>query len=135
MPTEPTSSVTDHLDEAQLREAVTGLFKERNRLAREVADLKDEIAALRDEYARSQELNLIERARLQVAAGGTEDSISDEARDDGERIAQIVLDKVWHEGYLDALHHAFDLLHSEHIIATRQGWRNYAPSKLTEQSA
>lgn len=83
-----------------------------NILARQLADLRDEMETLRSEVARAQENWLVERARLEAAAGMTVDDIPEHLWEDGPRIAQACLDRVWDAGFRDGLQVAGQKIHA-----------------------
>ena len=74
-----------------------------NVLARRMADLTDEFATFKEEMAEAQERWLLERARLELATGMSEDTIPEHLWWDGPRVVQVVLDRVWDGGYRDGL--------------------------------
>lgn len=74
-----------------------------NVLARQLADAHDALESLRLDMAQVQGQWLLERARLELAAGMSVDEIPDHLWEDGPRIAQTCLDMVWDGGYRDGL--------------------------------
>jgi hypothetical protein len=79
---------------------------DRNVLARQVADLRDEMAGLRKEYAEHQERHIAIVAALELDRGKTVDEVTDEAYDDKDMVVQNLKDRVFEQGFEDGVRHA-----------------------------
>ena len=79
------------------------LLRDSNSLARQLADLRDSMDTFRKEMAETQERWMLERARLELAAGMSEDLVPEHLWEDGPQIAQVALDRVWDAGYRDGV--------------------------------
>lgn len=100
------------------------LFKKCNRLARELADLRDSYDTLAEEASQSQRDWLIERARLELAAGKKVDFAEEHLRDDGYNLAQVLYDRLYHEGFLEGLQVAENASRDLRLNASRKGFRD-----------
>lgn len=79
---------------------------DRNTLARQLADLRDQMDALREEYAATQERHVAIVAAFELDAGKIVDEVSDRAYDDKDMVVQNLKDRVYSEGYLEGLRSA-----------------------------
>lgn len=78
-------------------------WDDRNHLARECADLRDQMATMRKEYDAAQERAALVIAAHELDSGKTVDEVSERAYDDKDDVLQQVKDRCWSEGYLEGL--------------------------------
>jgi hypothetical protein len=85
--------------------SATGAYglDDRNDLARQCADLRDRLTALRDEYFEAQERASVLLAAMELDAGKSVDEVSESAYDDKDRVLDVVKDRCWSAGYLEGL--------------------------------
>jgi len=74
-----------------------------NRIARENADLRDEMATLRAEQAELQERWGRAIAEVRLAAGLTAAEVTDEVYEDAYDVLQRVKDRCWEQGRAAAI--------------------------------
>ena len=91
------------------------MCEDRNRIARECADLRDQLNTLRDEYATAMENAAKQMAAMELDTGKTINDVADRAYDDKDQVLDVVKDRCWTEGYLEGLKAA--RLGIEHLIA------------------
>jgi hypothetical protein len=76
---------------------------DRNELARQCADLRDQLSTLRDEYAQTQERASALLAAMELDAGKSVDEVAERAYDDKDSVLDLVKDRCWSAGYLEGL--------------------------------
>lgn len=76
---------------------------ERNKIARECADLRNQLSTLREEFLASQERAAVVIAAFELDAGKTVDEVSERAYDDKDQVLDKVKDRCWENGYVEGL--------------------------------
>jgi hypothetical protein len=94
---------------------------DRNELARQCADLRDQLTTLGAEYAAAQERFVVQLAALELDAGKTVDEVSDRAYDDKDLVLQHLMDRVWTEGYLEGLRAAESQVQKHRVLVQEEG--------------
>jgi hypothetical protein len=97
---------------------VTSL-EERNRLARECSDLRDQLARERGERAEEQERWAKQWAEELLAGGKQPAEVTDIIYEDSHKVLETLKDRLWWNGYVEGIRSARNSL-DEFLISEKQ---------------
>ena len=109
------------MTDAACRADVERSFYERNRLARQCADLRDSLDTLKAEASSAQQRH-VEQLALHRLPDMTVEEVAERLYQDEGRVWQILKEQLFHEGYIEGLAAARAATTALHLNAEREGW-------------